>query len=210
MKRIMAVIVVVFMMLLIGAAVASAQDSVTVSPSVPLNEVPPRAFGTRESVAGEKGWLVVNTAVANLRSGDGVQYTVVGRSRGTSLLNVIGRNANSTWWLVQVGDLTGWISNAIVAVRGDLRGTPVYEAHGELELPRAVVYADNVTRIIPVEGAEVLCAVEGGLEYYIVGQSSDRIWFQLDTPCGGGWIRGAALAVRNPASLEIPVTYPPF
>jgi uncharacterized protein YraI len=196
MKRIMAVIVVVLMMLLLGAAVASAQDSVTVSPSVPLNEAPPRAYGTRESVAGEKGWLVVNTAVANLRSGDGVQYTVVGRSRGTSLLNVIGRNANSSWWLVQVGDLTGWISNAIVAVRGDL--------------PRAVVYADNVTRIIPVEGAEVLCAVEGGLEYYIVGQSSDRIWFQLDTPCGGGWIRGAALAVRNPASLEIPVTYPPF
>jgi hypothetical protein len=210
MKRIVAVVSLVVLLLLVGAAVASAQDGGDVSPSVPLNTAPPRAYGTRESVAGEKGWLVVNTSVANLRSGDGVHYTVVGRSRGTSELRVLGRNANSSWWLVTVGDLTGWISNAIVAVRGDLRGTPVVEAQGVVELPRGVVYADNVTRIIPVEGAEVLCAVEGGFEYYIVGQSSDRIWFQLDTPCGGGWIRGASIAVRNPASLEIPVTYPLF
>lgn len=207
MKRALVSVLLIAIGVLMGASVIYAQDGVTSSPSIPINVHPTHVSAGYDSVKGLKGFLIVNTATANLRSGDGLQYTVVAHVKGGSYLKVLGRNANASWWYVTVGDFTGWISNQLVIIRGSLRGTPVVVPAGEIDTPRLYLFRNQFVKIVPVEDSDNLCEVAGALEYYIVGNSSDRLWFELETPCGKGWIRGALGAVRNAGNLPIAITY---
>lgn len=180
------------------------------SPSVALNAQPPRPFGGTELIEGQKGYLVVDTAALNLRSGDGVEYSIVGRVRGGSFLAVLGRNANASWWYVQVDDIIGWVNNEHVKIRGNLSGTPEIPVRGEAFLPRVYVYTAQMIKTLPRPDALNLCEIAGGLEYYVVGRNSDATWYELEAVCGDapvtGWIDAELVAIRNPGGYVIPVT----
>jgi len=180
------------------------------SPSVALNAQPPRPFGDRGLIEGQKGYLVVDTAALNLRSGDGVEYSVVGRVSGGSFLAVLGRNADASWWYVQVDDIIGWVNNEFVKIRGDLTGTPEIPVRGEPFLPRVFVYTAQMLKTLPRADALNLCEIAGGLEYYVVGRNSDTSWYELQATCGDvpvtGWIDAELVAIRNPGGYVIPLT----
>jgi uncharacterized protein YraI len=47
----------------------------------------------------------------NIRSGPGTNYAALGRLSSGDTVEIIGRNANSTWWQIKQGALTGWVIN---------------------------------------------------------------------------------------------------
>jgi len=181
----------------------------SVSPSVGLNASPPKQSNPRDIFENEAGTLYVDRVSANLRSGDGVQYTVVGVVDGGTRLLVRGVNRDRTWWLVQSGDLRGWISNALVIVSGNLTDVPIVEAEGIIQVPTFYVYSDTYIRVSPRPRSIAVCFIEGDLEYEIAGRNNNASWFGIVANCSGeevvGWIQAEAGAVRNPGNLPIPV-----
>jgi uncharacterized protein YraI len=64
----------------------------------------------------------------NIRSGPGVNFSVIGTLNSNTAVPIIGRNSNATWWKIKIsGDGTGWVSDAVVsATHTDI--VPIAEA----------------------------------------------------------------------------------
>jgi hypothetical protein len=180
------------------------------SPSVPLNAVPPRPNNPGGVNQGRVGYLIVNTDNLNIRSGDGPEYTVVGIVDGGTELVVLGRNENRSWWYVQVEDVVGWVSAELTLIRGDLTTVPVVPVVGEIARPSLFLYTSQFLLTVPVEGALTVCEIPGNTAYYIIGQTANGTWFELEASCGGaavtGWVLAEQGGLRNPAESFIPVT----
>ncbi len=181
------------------------------APPVPLNTAPPRPINPDWLPAGQPGYAIVNTDNLNLRSGDSYRYTVVGIVDGGTPLVVLGRNADRTWWYVQVGGLRGWVNAEFLILRGDLTGIPEVPVLGELTLPSFYLWVDTPLLALPRPGAPALCTVPGRLAYPISGRDAGSNWFELEAACGGvettGWVLAEQGAVRNPAGVLIPVGF---
>ena len=152
----------------IESAVATVlpSDGMT-SDSVPLNTYPPSAENPVDVILTQPGYLIVNVELLNIRSGDSAGYTLVGIVEGGKNLIVLGRNANTTWWYVQIGTLRGWVNNEHVYVRGDLTDVPVVRPVGELIQPTFVPYTDSPLLAAPRSSALTLCVIPRDLEYRI-------------------------------------------
>jgi hypothetical protein len=173
------------------------------SPSIPLNSVPDLSSSSDAAIAAAPGYLVVNTGYLNLRSGDGPEYTIVGRAAGGAKLLALGRNANFTWWYVQAGDVVGWTLAELLVARGDLTDVPVVVPQGEIALPRLFLYRAATLTATP--GGAPVCDVAGNLEYEITARTAGATFVKVNAECGSGWLAVALGAIRNPASLAIPV-----
>ena len=72
--------------------------------------------------------FTVDTA-ANCRFGPGTSYNVITSYPVGTILPIIGRNNNSTWWLIQVSSSqTCWISGVTGHTNGDTSSVPVVAA----------------------------------------------------------------------------------
>jgi hypothetical protein len=179
------------------------------SPSVAVNVLPPSGENSDDAIAAQPGYALVNTGYLNLRSGDGPEYTIVGRVAGGDKLIVLGTNAAKNWWFVQAGDLVGWALGDFLFLRGDLTDVPEILPVGEIALPRFFLYSDNVLRATKVPGSEGLCTVAKNLEYEIVGRNADLSQVKVNAVCEStpvqGWLAVDQGAVRNIGSVAIPV-----
>lgn len=180
----------------------------TTSPSVALNTDPPRPTNPQGIGQTLEGYLISNTGSLNIRSGDGPQYTIVGRIRGGTELVVLGVNERRTWWYVQVGDIRGWVNNELVINRGDLTRVPVVPVLGEIFLPRLFVFSASPIYMASNTRSGVICTIDGDLEYTIIGKNRDGTWFGIEAQCNGqmvvGWIEDERGAIRNSGDLPIP------
>lgn len=179
------------------------------SPSVAVNVLPPSSENAEDVIAAQPGFALVNTGYLNLRSGDGPEYTIVGRVAGGDKLIVLGHNARLSWWLVQAGDLVGWALGDFLLMRGDLNDLPEITPVGEIALPRFFLYSDNILRATAASGSEGLCTVAKNLEYEIVGRNADLTQVKVNAVCENtpvqGWLAVDQGAVRNSGSIAIPV-----
>jgi uncharacterized protein YraI len=64
----------------------------------------------------------------NIRSGPGLNYAVIGTLNADTAVPIVGRNADTTWWEIEItGDTTGWVAGSVVqATNAD--NVPVAEA----------------------------------------------------------------------------------
>ncbi len=78
------------------------------------------APGTGTSVA------IVRVDVANVRSGPGTIYPVVGQLQLNQVCPIIGRNADNSWWNVECGTgVGGWLSDTVVRTVADPARLPI-------------------------------------------------------------------------------------
>ncbi len=61
----------------------------------------------------------------NVRSGPSTTFGVVTTLNGTTTANVIGRLADTSWYQITVGSITGWISASVVRIGGPCQTAPV-------------------------------------------------------------------------------------
>ncbi len=58
---------------------------------------------------------LVAPGAVNIRAGPGLSYEVIGRLNPNTVMPIIGRNADVSWWQIEITDgTTGWVSNQVV------------------------------------------------------------------------------------------------
>lgn len=193
------------------ATVAVGSGSTNVSPSISVGGEVPVPTTSAAAIESLPYYVIINTPAVNMRSGTGPQYTVVGVLTGGTRAAVVGRNKNRSWWLLEAGNVRGWVSNEFVAVRGDLTDVPEVPNQGELQ-PITFVTSLEKTVFSEANNYDInqVCTIPAG-EYRVIGKDSFNVFYQLEARCTDGrvvpaWIRGDEGAFRNPAVLALPVT----
>lgn len=182
------------------------------APAVPLNTAPPRPINPDGLAESQPGYAIVNTDNLSLRSGDSPRYSLVGVIDGGTRLAVLGRNADQTWWYVQVGGMRGWVKAEFLILRGDLTGIPEVPVLGELAQPRLYVgFSGNPVYVLPKPGSDVVCTIPGNRDYAIIGRDAGSNWYEIEVTCGlndvAAWIPAEFGIVRNPGGVFISVTH---
>lgn len=171
-------------------------------------------------VAGPFG--IINTGSLNIRTGPGLQYTVLGALPGGTQTQIIGRTLDWSWWLLDTPVGTGWANAIHIIVRGDTSGVPhvtpgtVVEAAPGLAggeapppaaaLPVAIVITGALNiRSGPNGTFASLGIVYGGARMPIVGQSMDRGWWQVESLFGTGWVSKLHILTDGNTAI-VPVT----
>src|SRR5690606_33538605 len=129
---------------------------------------------------------------------------------GTRLI-VLGRNAGSSWWFVQAGEYRGWIWSGLVIARGDLTDVPVVATQGERTPPTVNVgYTGNPIYNELYTAGVVICPVQGGREFPLIGRNADTSWLLVEAICtdgsaATGWMDAQFLAIRNTGQVDVPI-----
>ena len=74
------------------------------------------------------GTLFVTDVGANCRTGPGTNYDKIASFALGSYIALVGRNADSTWWLLKSGNVNCWISGTTGHTSGPLDNIPVVQA----------------------------------------------------------------------------------
>lgn len=157
----------------------------------------------------DSGYAIVNIGRLNMRSGDGVGFSIVTILRGGTELSIIGRNSDASWWYVTDGDNTGWVNAEFIILRGDLTEAAVEEAEGEAITPTFYVYGNTyIYSDTTTLRSNRLCEIPGNAEYTIIGRNMSSGWLLIEADCRGpliGWIETSTGALRNANLSAIPV-----
>jgi len=104
----------------------------------------------------------------NLRQGPGTNYTIVGNVPANTDLTVVGRNADSSWLLVENGSGTAWMSGQSDLVSIDstvVAGLPVVDAPPpayDASNPNVARVLNEIPLVVHHDGSNT-CASHGGL-----------------------------------------------
>ncbi|MGQ0602389.1 MAG: SH3 domain-containing protein [Anaerolineales bacterium] len=82
---------------------------------------------------------------ANVRSGPGINYTVIGGLQTGATTEAVGRDSTGTWFVINYGGGRGWISNIVANYSGDVNALPVVQAPP----PPATAVPPTVTGVPP-------------------------------------------------------------
>ncbi len=84
------------------------------------------ATGTPSTLITTGPCQVSFASAVNIRNGPSTAHLIVGGGTPGTVLNVIGRNFDSTWWQINYNGLAAWVSNQIAAVvtQGDCSAIP--------------------------------------------------------------------------------------
>ncbi len=151
----------------------------TATPTATDTATPPSATPTSEGPA------VVVRANANIRSGPGTAYPIIGGARTGDRLSVTGRF--SDWWRVAFAGRTGWIwgalvtPNATAAQAPEVTNLPTLEVKAEAKAEPTPTSTSTLSSASPlpdlvVLGPETLCPVRArvvqGWDYEFVDLSA--------------------------------------
>ena len=87
----------------------------------PITQVPPTINGPS---------LTVLAPTLNVRGGPSTAYAVIGTIPLSTVVAIVGRNSDRSWFVVQNGPLRGWVINSptFITVTGDLSSLPLVAA----------------------------------------------------------------------------------
>jgi uncharacterized protein YgiM (DUF1202 family) len=81
-----------------------------------------------QASATPSGTVFVTDVGANCRTGPGTNYDKIASFAQGTYIPLVGRNAESTWWVVRTGATTCWISGTTGRTSGPLENIPVVAA----------------------------------------------------------------------------------
>jgi hypothetical protein len=70
----------------------------------------------------------INTSSLNVRQGPGTNYAPVGTLVQGDQVQIVGRNADTSWWAIKYGNGTGWVIASLVITEGDVSQVPLVAA----------------------------------------------------------------------------------
>ncbi len=137
--------------------------------------------------------VVVDTSALNQRTGPGPEYAIQGSHPGGTILPVIGRTSDRSWWQVVSDYGTGWVSNEFVVTRNSFRDVPIVSEFGMLEEPRAIIIGQPMEGYaVPNPGGQVLGLALTDSSFPIVARSyfsGTETWYWLvETTSGQAWL----------------------
>jgi uncharacterized protein YraI len=92
------------------------------------NDIPAEGDRPQADLSQTANPQLVAPGPVNIRSGPGLNYTVIGTLNPNTAMPIIGRNSDASWWQIEITNGTiGWVSNAVVNATGTLN-VPAIEA----------------------------------------------------------------------------------
>lgn len=177
---------------------------------VPLNGAPQQPQQP-PATGGAYGSITVTTGLLNVRSApdvtNGLILTKIPRG---ATYNIVGRNADSTWWQIDVNGRAGWVSgfyvNAVVS------GSVPVTSSGTVPPPAAATGYSLVTRanlnVRAGAGTQfpVMTVISRGRSAQILGRNSNSTWWQVNYEGTVGWVHGGFVTLPTNIDLNsVPV-----
>lgn len=145
---------------------------------------------------------IVNTSFLNIRNGDGIKFESLGILSGGTLLEILGRNIDSSWYLVSDGEKSGWVHSRYVVLRGkSAQGYPIVARASLAKLAPNVAIV-NTSYLNLREGAgvkySILRVLPGSTSGKLIGRNADWSWVYIELEDGTvGWLSADYVVLRG-------------
>lgn len=167
-------------------------------------------FGTSPQPTGATAEVTAGTL--NVRNAPTVvNTTILTKVRGGEVYPIIGRNAASTWWLIDVNGTEGWVSRVFVTA-SNAENVPVVDGNSTVPSTPAptgltVTTVSNLNlRTAPGVSSESLLVIPRGGSATVLGRTADRAWLRVNYNGVVGWVSAAFVTASPPLDFdEIPV-----
>jgi N-acetylmuramoyl-L-alanine amidase len=159
---------------------------------------------------------VTSTDYLNIRNGPGANFDTVGRLAYGQAVNVIGRNADSSWVQITVpGGVTGWVSSRYVSASVAVGNLPITSNTGVFPTYPQPVPTTGQTGIITAVNLNVRYGpgtwfgafdrLHRGEGVSLVGRSGNSGWLLVQMANGAtGWVSTGFVSTNYPiASLPV-------
>lgn len=146
----------------------------------------------------------VNATALNVRSGPGVNYSVIGTVVGGERLPIIGRNEDRSWYNVQTVVGTGWVSALFVIARNEFGNAPVTTATVDTSTitgPTAIINTGSLNiRSGDSAAYTILGTARGGDRFQIVARNASFTWVLIHTIAFDGWVNRSFVLIQGDTS----------
>lgn len=191
------------------STVATAGPTATQGPTLtPSNTSPPSI------PPGAITATVIRAAVLNVRDAPSLGGNVIGKVLRGQTYQIIGRDGNARWFLIQLSDRIGWVWGYYVFVDGNEFSVPVSSAASASGLPAGVTDTGVIgqTRAgMKLRGAPTTLTPQTGRITWgaflpIVGRTADNTWYQVVWKGTVGWVWSNFVPIRFGDINNVPVT----
>jgi len=159
---------------------------------------------------------VIRASVLNVRSAPTLGGEVVGRILRGQTYQVVGRNQNATWFLLQLSERRAWAFGYYLFIDGNEFNAPVTSSLDGLGLPPgvpdtgvlAVTRSGLRLRAAPTVSSAQIGRVTWGAFVPLVGRSTDGGWYQIVWKGTVGWVASGYLEIRQGSLNNVPIVNP--
>lgn len=163
--------------------------------------------------AGALRATVIRAGVLNVRDAPSLGGNRVDRIRRGQTYQIVGRNENATWFLIQLSGRQGWAWGYYLFVDGNEFNAPVVSGLSALGLPAgvsdtgvlAVVQAGLRLRAAPTVASEQTGRIVWGSFVPVVGRTAAGDWLQIVWKGTVGWVAAGFLEIRQGDLNAVPV-----
>ena len=157
---------------------------------------PASIAGGAADAASSAARIVVNTAYLNVRTGPGVGHSILTAVPGGTELAVLAKDVGGVWYQVNTSAGSGWVNTRYTVGRGDFSAVPTLGGPVDVEQPAVLAGAPHLVvnsyrlnvRSGPSARHDIITSVPGGTELAVLGIAPDRIWYEVTTAAGNGWV----------------------
>lgn len=145
----------------------------------------------------------------NVRTQPTTDAQIIQRVEGGGVYDVVGKNADSTWWQILVNGQPGWVFANYVSV--DRPGAvPITSANDAPDVPltgiTGIIGVDVNVRSDPGASEALLGTIRAGARVNLVGRNASMSWIQIEFRGTVGWILRSTLeSIPNGVLRDLPV-----
>jgi len=123
---------------------------------------------------------VTATNNVNIRKGPGTNYPVVGKARKGQQFEVVGKNANGSWWQIMYNGSKAWIADSVVKTSG-----PIDDIAVATDIPAPPATPTPLPRVRPDQEFVV---GKWGIKLYDVKKAKTVYWYSEAVVANGIWL----------------------
>lgn len=168
----------------------------------PLPPIPPGALtGT-----------VVRASVLLVRGAPFLGAPVVGRVLRGQTYQVVGRDEDARWFLIQLSELQGWVWGFYLNVNGNEFNAPIASPYITQGNPSALTGVVGQTEAVmrlraePLVGSTQIGRVPWGDILPIIGRTAGGDWYQVVFRGTTGWVASAYIKIVEGDPISVPIT----
>jgi uncharacterized protein YgiM (DUF1202 family) len=183
-----------------ASGIARIQFSVTPVSSIPPTVPPSTVIAS----------VTVNSPLLNVRSAPVIADNIINKVSQGATYPVIGRNAEGTWWQIQIGTQIGWVSGAHV-IASNTQNVPVVTGGVSNPTPAPNTPTAQVTvntgllnvRSAPFVGDNIINKIPRGASYTVIGRNADTSWWQIQLGTQVGWVSARYVIPANTQNVPV-------
>jgi uncharacterized protein YgiM (DUF1202 family) len=168
---------------------------------VEVTLTPVSVVAPSQAITTTGGTLRVTANLLNVRQSPSCDCGVLTRVRYGETYPIVGRNADNSWWQINVNGTVGWVFSRFTEVFNTAY-VPVTDQSSAVQFPatgyNVTATATGVLRSHPGNRNAYLGYIPAGRTAQVVGRNADSTWWQVNYNGVIGWVR-AALTYIEPA-----------